>query len=141
MDETDQKLISLLRQDARLTVAALASKLRVSRGTVTNRIRRLEDDGIIVGYTVRLRPDVQHNTIKAWMSIAVDGNQTRAVIASLLGEPGVATLHDTNGRWDLLAELRAETLQELAKVLERIRLLKGISNTETSIHLETFRLA
>ncbi len=141
MDEIDYKLMSLLRQDARLTVAALSAKLKVSRGTVTNRIRRLEDDGVIVGYTVRLRPDVQHNAIKAWMSIAVDGNQTRAVIASLLGEPGVATLHDTNGRWDLLAELRAETLQELAKVLERIRLLKGISNTETSIHLETFRLS
>jgi DNA-binding Lrp family transcriptional regulator len=141
MDEIDQKLMSFLRQNARLTVAALAAKLRVSRGTVTNRIRRLEDEGIIVGYTVRLRPDVQNNAIKAWMSIAVDGNQTRAVIASLLGEPGVATLHDTNGRWDLLAELRAETLQELAKVLERIRLLKGISNTETSIHLETFRLS
>ena len=141
MDEVDHKLMSLLRQDARLTVAALAAKLKVSRGTVTNRIRRLEDDGVIVGYTVRLRPDVQHNAIKAWMSIAVDGNQTRAVIASLLGEPGVATLHDTNGRWDLLAELRAETLQDLAKVLERIRLLKGISNTETSIHLETFRLS
>jgi len=141
MDELDQKLLSLLRQDARLQVAALAQKLQVSRGTVTNRIRRLEDDGIIVGYTVRLRPDVQHNEIKAWMSIAVEGNQTRTVIASLLGEPGVATLHDTNGRWDLLAELRAETLQDLAKVLERIRLLKGISNTETSIHLETFRLS
>ena len=141
MDEIDHKLMSLLRQDARLTVAALAAKLKVSRGTVTNRIRRLEDDGVIVGYTVRLRPDVQHNAIKAWMSIAVEGNQTRAVIANLLGEPGVATLHDTNGRWDLLAELRAESLQELAKVLERIRLLKGISNTETSIHLETFRLS
>lgn len=141
MDETDHKLLSLLRQDARLTVAALANKLGVSRGTVTNRIRRLEDDGIIVGYTVRLRPDVQRSEIKAWMSIAVEGNQTRSVIANLLGEPGVATLHDTNGRWDLLAELRAESLQELAKVLERIRLLKGISNTETSIHLETFRLS
>lgn len=141
MDETDHQLLSQLRQDARLTVAALANKLGVSRGTVTNRIRRLEDDGIIVGYTVRLRPDVQRNEIKAWMSIAVEGNQTRSVIANLLGEPGVATLHDTNGRWDLLAELRAESLQELAKVLERIRLLKGISNTETSIHLETFRLS
>ena len=141
MDETDHKLLSLLRQDARLQVAALVQKLQVSRGTVTNRIRKLEDEGVIVGYTVRLRPDVQHNEIKAWMSIAVEGNQTRAVIANLLGEPGVATLHDTNGRWDLLAELRAETLQDLAKVLERIRLLKGISNTETSIHLETFRLS
>ena len=141
MDETDHHLLSLLRQDARISVAALAQKLDVSRGTVSNRIRRLEDEGVIVGYTVRLRPDVQHNAIKAWMSIAVEGNQTRTVIASLLGEPGVASLHDTNGRWDLLAELRAETLQELAKVLERIRLLKGISNTETSIHLETFRLS
>jgi DNA-binding Lrp family transcriptional regulator len=140
MDETDRQLLSLLRRDARTSIATLASKLEVSRGTVTNRIRRLEDDGIIVGYTVRVRPDVQQNVIKAWMSIAVEGNQTRLVIASLLGEPNVATLHDTNGRWDLLAELRAENLQELAKVLERIRLVKGISNTETSIHLETYRL-
>lgn len=141
MDETDHQLIALLRQNARLSVAALAARLGVSRGTVTNRMRRLEDDNVIVGYTVRLRPDVPRNEIKAWMSIAVDGNQTRSVIASLLGEPGVATLHDTNGRWDLLAELRAENLQDLAKVLERIRLLKGISNTETSIHLETYRLS
>jgi DNA-binding Lrp family transcriptional regulator len=141
MDETDHRLLSLLRQDARISIATLATRLEVSRGTVTNRIRRLEDDNVIVGYTVRLRPDVQQSEIKAWMSIAVEGNQTRTVIANLLGEPGVATLHDTNGRWDLLAELRAENLQALAKVLERIRLLKGISNTETSIHLETYRLS
>jgi DNA-binding Lrp family transcriptional regulator len=141
MDETDHKLLSLLRQDARLSIADLAHKLAVSRGTVTNRITKLEDQGVIVGYTVRVRPDVQKDEIKAWMSIAVEGNQTRAVIASLMGEPGVATLHDTNGRWDLLAELRAQNLQELAKVLERIRLVKGISSTETSIHLETYRLS
>ena len=141
MDETDHQLIALLRQNARLSVAALAARLGVSRGTVTNRMRRLEDDSVIVGYTVRLRPDVPRSEITAWMSIAVEGNQTRSVIASLLGEPGVATLHDTNGRWDLLAELRAENLQDLAKVLERIRLLKGISNTETSLHLETYRLS
>jgi DNA-binding Lrp family transcriptional regulator len=141
MDETDHQLLSLLRQDARLSIAALSHKLAVSRGTVTNRIAKLEDAGVIVGYTVRVRPDVQKDEIKAWMSIAVEGNQTRTVIASLLGEPGVATLHDTNGRWDLLAELRAQNLQELAKVLERIRLVKGISSTETSIHLETYRLS
>ncbi len=141
MDETDHQLLSLLRQDARLSIADLSHKLAVSRGTVTNRMTKLEDAGVIVGYTVRVRPDVQRNDIKAWMSIAVEGNQTRAVIASLLGEPNVATLHDTNGRWDLLAQLRAENLQELGKTLERIRLVKGISNTETSIHLETYRLS
>ena len=54
MDDTDQRLIALLRQDARATVATLATKLNVSRGTVTNRITRLEDTGVIVGYTVSL---------------------------------------------------------------------------------------
>jgi DNA-binding Lrp family transcriptional regulator len=141
MDDLDQQLIALLRQNARESVATLAARLKVSRGTVTNRIARLEDQGVIVGYTVRLRPDVQTHTIRAWMSIAVEGNTTRVVIASLLGEPGVATLHDTNGRWDLLAELRAANLSELSQVLERIRLIKGIRSTETSIHLETYRTA
>ena len=140
MDAVDQQLISLMRIDARTSVATLAQKLGVSRGTVTNRITKLEDAGIIVGYTVRLRPDAKPHEISAWMSIVVEGNQTRQVIASLLGEPGVATLHDTNGRWDLLAELRAQNLSDLSKVLERIRLIKGISNTESSIHLETYRL-
>jgi DNA-binding Lrp family transcriptional regulator len=141
MDTTDQKLLSLLRKDARTSVATLATKLGVSRGTVSNRVTKLEDAGVIVGYTVKLRPDAQANEISAWMSIAVEGNKTRSVISSLLGEPGVATLHDTNGRWDLLAELRAANLAELSKVLERIRLIRGISSTETSIHLETYRLA
>jgi DNA-binding Lrp family transcriptional regulator len=141
MDSTDQQLLSLLRKDARTSVATLALKLGVSRGTVTNRVTKLEDAGIIVGYTVRLRPDAQPTEISAWMSVAVEGNETRSVISSLLGEPGVATLHDTNGRWDLLAELRAANLAELSKVLERIRLIRGISSTETSIHLETYRLS
>ena len=141
MDALDQQLLSLLRKDARTNVAALAKKLGVSRGTITNRITRLEDSGVIVGYTVRLRPDAEPNEISAWMSVAVEGNQTRAVIASLLGEPGVASLHDTNGRWDLLAELRATSLAELSQVLERIRLLRGISSTETSLHLATYRLS
>lgn len=141
MDSTDHQLIGLLRKDARTPIATLAHKLGVSRGTVTNRITRLEDQGIIVGYTVRLRPDTQPNDIRAWMSIAVEGNETRLVVATLLGEPGVASLHDTNGRWDLLAELRAQNLSELGQVLERIRLIRGISQTETSIHLETYKLS
>ena len=139
MDTLDQQLIALLRTDARASIATLAHRLGVSRGTVNNRITKLEDDGTIVGYTVRLRPEIEHNEITAWMSIAVEGNQTREVISILLGEPGIAALHDTNGRWDLLAELRAASMAELSQVLERIRLLKGIRSTETSIHLATYR--
>lgn len=139
MDDTDRKLIALLRADARLTVAALAAKLGVSRGTVTNRLRKLEDEQVIVGYTVQLRPEAEPDQIRAWMGVLVEGNQTRAVTASLLGEPGVVALHDTNGRWDLLAELRAGSMGELSQVLERVRLIKGIANTETHILLASFR--
>jgi DNA-binding Lrp family transcriptional regulator len=138
-DSTDQRLIALLRHDARLPVATLAAKLGVSRGTVNNRLAKLQKAGVIVGYTVQLRPDAQPDQIRAWMGIDVEGNQTREVVAHLLGEPGIASLHDTNGRWDLLAELRASTMAELSQVLERIRLLKGIRGTETSIHLATYR--
>ncbi|WP_338413662.1 Lrp/AsnC family transcriptional regulator [uncultured Sphaerotilus sp.] len=139
MDDTDRHLISLLRQDARLTVAALATRLGVSRGTVTNRLRKLEDEQVIVGYTLRLRPDAEPDQIRAWMGVLVEGNQTREVIANLLGEPGVQALHDTNGRWDLLAELRADSMAELSRVLERVRLIKGIRTTETSILLASYR--
>ena len=139
MDDTDRDLIALLRKDARTNVATLAAKLGVSRGTVTNRLRKLEDQHVIVGYGVRLRPDAEPDRIRAWMGVRVEGNQTRAVMASLLGEPGVTALHDTNGRWDLLAELQAGSNAELSAVLERVRLIKGIANTETSILLATYR--
>lgn len=140
LDSTDHRLIALLRKDARTSVATLAAKLGVSRGTVANRLRKLEDAQVIVGYSVLLRPDAEPNAIRAWMGVLVDGNQTHAVVASLLGEPGVAALHDTNGRWDLLVGLRAANLTELSTVLERIRLIKGIQSSETSIHLKTYRV-
>ena len=139
MDTLDQQILSLLRQDARLNVATVASKLGVSRGTVTNRIRKLEDSGVIVGYTVRLRPDTEPNEIRAWMSIAVEGNAAPEVIRALRGEPAVGTLHTTNGRWDIVAEVRAESLEAFDAALGRIRLTTGIANTETSILLSTYK--
>ena len=139
LDQIDQRLIALLRHNARESVATLATRLGVSRGTVTNRLRRLEDEGVIVGYTLRLKPAAETGGLQAWMSIAIEGNDARRVTASLLGEPAVQALHATNGQWDLLAELQVPTLPELARALERIRLIKGISHSETSIHLETLR--
>lgn len=138
MDDLDHRLIAKLRHDARTPLAELAKQLQVSRGTVGNRLARLEREGIIAGYTVRLRPDSTPDDIHAWACIAVQGNQ-HAVIRALLGEPGVAELHDTNGRWDLLAGLQVASLAELSNVLERIRGIPGITATETSVHLKTLR--
>jgi DNA-binding Lrp family transcriptional regulator len=140
LDDLDRQLIALLRADARTSVATLSKQLRVARGTVQNRMARLEREGTIVGYTARLRPQVDEQRIRALMTIAVEGNRTDEVIAALRGDPAVATLHSTNGRWDVVAELRAESLEAFDRVLARIRLLAGISHSETSLLLTTFKL-
>ena len=137
MDDLDRQLIGLLRTNARATVASLAKALRVARGTVQNRIAKLEKEGTIVGYTVRLRPQTEEQRIAAFMSIAVEANQLDAVIKTLRGDPAVVALHTTNGRWDLVSELRADSLESFDQALRRIGLVAGITNTETSLLLST----
>ena len=140
MDDTDSQLISLLRDNARASVASLAKLLRVSRGTVQNRLDKLEADGTIVGYTARLRPQAEAHQIRALMTVAVEGNRIDQVLSALRGDPAVSALHTTNGRWDIVAELRADSLEAFDRVLGRIRRLEGIANTETSLLLSTSKL-
>jgi DNA-binding Lrp family transcriptional regulator len=140
MDDTDRQLIALLRDNARASIASLAKALRVARGTVQNRLARLESDGTIVGYTVRLRPQVEEQRIRALMTVAVEGNRAEAVLKALRGDPAVGALHSTNGRWDIVVELRADSLEAFDRVLGRIRQIEGISNTETSLLLSTHKL-
>ncbi len=140
MDDLDRQLIGLLRANARCSVAALAKQLKVARGTVQNRIARLERDGTIVGYTLRLKPQVDEHRIAAIMTISVAGNTGDPVIRRLRGDPAVQALHTTNGRWDLIAELRADSLEEFDKVLRRIRLVEGITHSETNLLLSSYKL-
>jgi DNA-binding Lrp family transcriptional regulator len=140
MDEIDRQLIALLRDNARVPIATLAKKLRVARGTVQNRLAKLEADGTVMGYTVRLRPQVEEQRIRALMTVAVEGNKAEAVLKALRGDPAVGALYSTNGRWDLVAELRADSLEAFDRVLGRIRLIEGISSTETSLLLSTHKL-
>ena len=140
MDEIDHQLIALLRENSRTPLATLAKKLRVARGTVQNRLAKLEASGTVMGYTVRLRPQVEEQRIRALMSVAVEGNKAEAVLKALRGDPAVGALYSTNGRWDLVAELRADSLEAFDRVLGRIRLIEGISSTETSLLLSTHKL-
>ena len=139
MDDTDRQLISLLRDDARMSVVALAAKLRIARATVQNRLAKLEKDGTILGYTLRLQPVAEVPRIRALMSIAVEGNRGAEILQVLRGNPNITALHSTNGRWDIVAELRAESLEAFDAVLRTIRLVSGIANTETSILLSTYK--
>ncbi|HWD68358.1 MAG TPA: Lrp/AsnC family transcriptional regulator, partial [Caulobacteraceae bacterium] len=108
MDETDRRLVSLLRDNARAPVAALAKSLKVSRGTVQNRIDRMLAKGQIGGFTVRVRDDADR--VRAIMAIAVEGERSGAVLKALRAFPEVRAVHMTNGRWDMIAELETDSL-------------------------------
>jgi DNA-binding Lrp family transcriptional regulator len=140
VDDLDRQLIALLRDDARAAIASLAKKLQVARGTVQNRIAKLEEDGTIVGYTVRLKPQAEAQQIRAVMTIAVEGNRTQSVLRSLRGEPAVVGLHSTNGRWDFVAELRVDNLQEFDRLIARISLIEGVSRSETNLLLTSYKV-
>jgi DNA-binding Lrp family transcriptional regulator len=136
LDSTDRQLIAQLRIDARLPVSRLAERLKVSRTTVEKRLARLIDSGIIIGFTVRARDDAS-GTIRAIMMIEVAGRSTSAVIRSLKGLPELHTLHTTNGGWDLVAEIRADSLTEFDRVLREVRGIDGVLNSETSLLLSS----
>jgi DNA-binding Lrp family transcriptional regulator len=140
IDDLDQQLIALLRADSRKPAATLAAALKVSRGTVQNRIDRLVKAGVIQGFTIKTRPDVEANRVRAIMTIAIEGERSPAVVRALKGFPEVAAVHTTNGRWDLVAELEVDTLAAFSHALDRIRQIEGIASTETSILLATQKL-
>ena len=138
MDETDRKLVSLLRDNARAPVASLAKSLKVSRGTVQNRIDRMLARGQIGGFTVRVRDDAER--VRAIMAVAVEGERSGAVLKALRGFTEVRAVHMTNGRWDMIAEVATDSLEGFSAMLDRARLIEGIAATETSLLLKTHRM-
>ena len=140
MDETDRKLISLLRANARTPVATLAKALTVSRATVQNRIDRMLARGDIGGFTVRVPEDTAADRVRAIMAIAVEGERSGAVLRRLRGFPEVRAVHMTNGRWDMIAEVATDSLEGFSAMLDRARLIEGIAATETSLLLKTHRM-
>lgn len=137
MDDLDRRLIAMLRHDARLPVASLAAALGVSRATVKARLDRLIETGTILGFTVRLAAHDSAAPVRAVMMVEVEGQRTEAVARRLHGFPEVRALHTTNGRWDLVAELEAETLAAFDRLLSAIRQVEGIAASETNLLLGT----
>ncbi|RLM18073.1 AsnC family transcriptional regulator [Brenneria alni] len=139
MNETDQQIITLLRENARMSVTEISTRIKVSRATVQKRMEHLEKEGIISGYTIRIKPENEKNRIHAWMSIAVEGARQKSILQELRWEPAVYSLHTTNGKWDILAEIRTDNLESFNHALGHIRGIVGISCSETSILLSTYK--
>ncbi len=139
LDETDRRLIALLRDNARLPTATLAKHLGVSRGTVQNRIDRMVAHGVLLGFTVRLRGDVETGLIRAVTSLELRAAEVKPVLDALRRLPEISRVHSTNGRWDLIAEIQVADLAALDQVLTAIRAIRAVSHSETSILLAELR--
>jgi DNA-binding Lrp family transcriptional regulator len=137
MDDMDQRLIAELRRDGRVGLSDLAQRLGISRATVRARMERLAVRGEIAGFTVLTRADVTAMPVRGLMMIGIEGRGAERIMARLTGLPQVQAVHSTNGKWDLIAELGAETLQDLDAVIFRIRELDGVMSSETNLLLST----
>ena len=136
-DKLDRELIALLREDGRAPISKLADILDVTRATVQARLDRLLESGAVLGFTIRAREDHGPDGVHAIMMIEVTGKSTTAVIKRLRGMPELRSLHSTNGKWDLVAQLTAANLTEFDRILGEVRVVDGITNSETSILLST----
>ncbi len=135
MDDLDRRLLAELRINARASVPKLAQLLGVAAGTVKTRMDRLIDQGVIAGFTVRLRDDASDGTIRGVMMIELSGKNVKTLVASLRKNLGFAALHTTNGEWDLIAEIQVPALSDFHQVVTTVRTMEGIAKTESYLFL------
>lgn len=134
LSPTDRALIAALRADARASITELSQALGLSRTTVKARLDGLLAEGRIRRFTIETDVDVE-GVVKAITMIELQGRMSRAVTRTLARIPEVATIHSTNGAWDLVVEIRAESLGSFDRVLREIRDIPGVLNSESSLLL------
>lgn len=134
-DPLDRELVALLQANARESTANLARKLGVARTTVVARLSRLEREGLIVGYGVKLRQDVTDQGVQAYVGIRTEPKSGRDVTRQLAKLPELRQLCSVSGEYDYFAHLCAESTSRLDALLDHIGELEGVIKTHTSVVL------
>lgn len=137
LDPLDHKLIALLKVNARLPVSRLARALGCARSTVQLRLKALEDGGLITGYTVSLALPATTSRIHAIVLIAIDTKHEHAVVEALARRHEIDRIFSVSGRYDLCAMLSTESTQELDTLLDRMRGIKGVKETFSTLLLSS----
>lgn len=133
----DEALLSILRENARLSTADIARRLGLSRTTVQSRIERLEREGVIAGYTVRTGDDYARGRVRAHILITVLPKQMPAVVRALHAMPEVRSLHSVAGDHDLVAMGVVPTIGDMDELTDRIGAVEGVERTTSSVILST----
>ncbi len=139
MDATDNALLAALKSDARASVTTLAAQIGVSRATVQTRLDRLTRTGTIKRFTIETAAEVDPDRIAAVMLIALEGPTKRSVVRALRRLPEITSLHSTNGAWDLVARIETDSLPGFDRVLNAVRDIQGVQNSETCLLLDDAR--
>jgi DNA-binding Lrp family transcriptional regulator len=133
----DEELIALLRINAREPIASLARKLGLSRTTVQDRLRRLEQTGTIAGYAVKLATEVRRGGIRAYVELSTEARRTADVMRALLRLHQIEALHSVSGKFDFVALVRTKSAEEMDKLLDQIGVIPGVTRTESAVILST----
>jgi DNA-binding Lrp family transcriptional regulator len=137
LDLTDQKILALLREDARASTAQLGRKLGLSRTTVQSRIERLRNRGVIAGFTVRAGEEYERAQIQAHVMITALPKLASRIEAELRRLPEVRKLYAISGMHDLIAVIATDSVRSMDGLLDRIGALEGVDRTQSSIVLST----
>jgi DNA-binding Lrp family transcriptional regulator len=133
----DEELIAVLKADSREPVASLARKLGLSRTTVQDRLKRLEETGVIAGYTVRLSRDLEQGGLRAFVMLSVEPRRQVEVGRQLARFPQIETLYTLSGKFDLIAQVKAASSEAMDRLIDGIGQIPGITRIETSVILST----
>lgn len=136
MDDLDKKLIDLLKVNARLPVVKLAQALGCARSTVLLRMKALEQGGIISGYTISVAQPTPAG-VQALVLIATDSSSEASIIQALSRRHEVTKIYSVNGRYDLCAQVHTDSLEEFDAVINRLRGIKGVTDTMSTMILST----
>lgn len=138
VDATDLEIIELLRRDARRTFADIAERVALSAPAVKRRVDRLERDGFITGYTVRVDHAKLGQPLQAFTELRFAGNATVEEIAGIGGDiPEVQTIFTTAGDPDALAWIRVRDVEDLKRVIDLLRRSGRVTGTKTLMVLGT----
>ncbi len=131
----DRRLLNILRENARVSVTDMAKALAVSRATAQEHMQRLERQGVIQGYTIKLSPEVEGRHVSALVMMSVNQKQL-SVLGRKIGDIGAVTsLVSVSGEYDLVATLWEISTEALDHEIDRLSQLDGVLRTMTSIVL------
>lgn len=138
-DELDEKLLMLLRENARLSFRQLATKTGMSASTVINRVKALEKNNVVKKYSVQLNYDALGYDLMALINLVIHGKPLLEVQQKIASLPNVVSVYDVTGDYDSVVLVRTKNRRELSALVKKILAIPGVERTNTNLVLNTVK--